>query len=341
VRRLAKPKEKPPFVELNGDDHRKELSRLIKQAAHVHDIYRIFNDFLEMSAISVSNAVDPTHKEERERRYLDLINAYGKEEQGLFPQMFAHLTEALEEKAQTTGPEDILGPLFHELELHQKYKGQFFTPQNVSDMMAMIACGDETQSAVKEKGYITMSEPTCGSGVMVTSMCKAMKESGLNYCSQLVVTAVDVDLKCVHMTYLQLSLYGIPAVVVHGNSITMQEWSRWYTPVYILNGWIWRERCGLNKGGYAEDEMIKCALEPTYAALRQAEALTGDQSVPDEAKTPEMPALTKPVYAPEKTAASKPRKSAQVAASEQLSLFENLEQRESVLTPLPKMNFES
>jgi hypothetical protein len=59
----------------------------------------VFNDFLEMSAISISNTVDPTHREERERRYLDLINAYEKKEQELFPRMFAHLTEALEEKA--------------------------------------------------------------------------------------------------------------------------------------------------------------------------------------------------------------------------------------------------
>ena len=32
------------------------------------------------------------------------------------------------------------------------------------------------------------------------------------------------------MAYIQLSLYGIPAVVIHGNTLTMETWSHWYTP---------------------------------------------------------------------------------------------------------------
>jgi len=191
--------------------------------------------------------------------------------------MFAHLVMALEEKAQTSGPEDILGAIYHELELHNRYHGQFFTPQHVSDMMAMLTCGqDDYQGVIAEQGYISMCEPTCGSGVMVTSMCKAMKKVDLNYCTQLVVTAVDIDLKCIHMTYLQLALYGVPAVVIHGDSIAIKEWSRWYTPVYLLNGWVWRECCGLTTARSREDEMIKCALEPTYAVLRQVESMVAE-----------------------------------------------------------------
>jgi hypothetical protein len=142
--------------------------------------------------------------------------------------------------------------------------------------MALMACGDKTQSAIMEKGYITMCEPTCGSGVMVTSFLKAMQKEGLNYCTQLVVTAVDVDAKCAHMTYLQLALYGVPAVVIHGDSLAVKEFSRWYTPVYLLNGWVWREHCGITTAFCVEDEMIKRALEPTYAAIRQVEALMAD-----------------------------------------------------------------
>ena len=44
------------------------------------------------------------------------------------------------------------------------------------------------------------------------------------------------------MCYIQLSLYGIPAVVVHGNSLTNEEWSSWQTPVYIIDGWRWKSR---------------------------------------------------------------------------------------------------
>jgi hypothetical protein len=263
-------------------DHQQEIIKLIGQAAYTMDTYQVFNDFVEMAAITISNQVDPTHRDEREKRYLERIGAYEKRFQDLFPQMFAHLVEALEEKVATTGPEDILGWIYHELELHRKEKAQYFTPQNVSDMMAMMACGDKQQSAITEKGYISMCEPACGSGVMVTSMCKAMLKEKLNYCTQLVVTAIDVALNCAYMTYIQLSLYGVPAVVIHGNSITCQEFSRWYTPVYIYNGWVWREPCGITAAKSKEDEMIKCALEPTYAALRVVKEMMAAEVVPDK-----------------------------------------------------------
>ncbi|MCL2053761.1 MAG: hypothetical protein FWG90_04875 [Oscillospiraceae bacterium] len=132
---------------------------------------------------------------------------------------------------------------------------------------------DDLYGIIKEKSFVSMCESTCGSGVMVTSMCKAMSEVRLNYQTQLCVTAVDVDLKCVHMTYSQLSLYGVPAVVIHGNSLTCEQRSRWYTPVYLLNGWIWRERCAINDKFCIEDEIIKRASEPMYAILRDIETL--------------------------------------------------------------------
>ncbi|MDR2559959.1 MAG: N-6 DNA methylase [Oscillospiraceae bacterium] len=256
-------------------NYQKEIIKLIKQAAYSRGEYQVFNDWLEMSAISISNSIDPTHREEREKRYLDIIGSYGKREQETFPQMFAHLVEALQNKVENSGTEDVLGLIFHELELHNKYKGKFFTPQNVSDCMAFMTF-DDLQSVIEKNGFISACEPCCGSGVMITSMCKAMQKAELNYCTQLVVTAVDIDIKCVHMTYLQLSLYGVPAVVIHGNSITCEEFSRWYTPVYLLNGWIWREQCRINNKFCVHDEMIKCASEPMYAAFRQVQTLTAD-----------------------------------------------------------------
>jgi type I restriction-modification system DNA methylase subunit len=227
-------------------NHEREIITLIRQASHSRSIYQVFCDFLEMSAISLSNTIDFTRREEREARYLQIINSYTEEHRQLFPRMLAHLIEALEEKIRTVGPEDVLGSIFHTLELHTKCKGQFFTPQPVSDFMAELSCGDEIKKTIKEKGFVNLCEPAVGSGVMVTSFCKAMQKAGLNYQSQLVVTAVDIDAKCVWMTYLQLALYGVPAVVIHGDSLTCEEWSRWYTPLYLLNGWLWRQRCTIS-----------------------------------------------------------------------------------------------
>ena len=42
------------------------------------------------------------------------------------------------------------------------------------------------------------------------------------------------------MNFLQLSLLHVPAVVIHGNTLTLQAWSHWYTPAHILGEWQWK-----------------------------------------------------------------------------------------------------
>ena len=156
--------------------------------------------------------------------------------------MFADLVKALEyELTWSNSPTDVLGVLFHELELHNKYKGQFFTPQNISDMMGQIAFSNKKDNFT-DNGFISLNEPCCGSGAMILGFASAMLEGGINYCSKLFVRAGDIDLKCVYMCYLQLLLYGIPAVVVHENSLTLESWSRWHTPVYVFGGWALKPR---------------------------------------------------------------------------------------------------
>lgn len=38
------------------------------------------------------------------------------------------------------------------------------------------------------------------------------------------------------MSYVQLSLMHVPAVIVHGNTLTLEEYSHWYTPAHIMGG---------------------------------------------------------------------------------------------------------
>ena len=44
------------------------------------------------------------------------------------------------------------------------------------------------------------------------------------------------------MAYLQFSLLHIPAVIVHGNSLSLEEYGHWYTPAHIMDGWNWKLR---------------------------------------------------------------------------------------------------
>lgn len=217
----------------------KELVKLFEELAHRHDRWKVFADFCEMVATALSNRVDPTHYEKREARYLEIVKAYNRSEMALFPKALGHLVMALEE-----GMTDVLGRVFHALELHNKYAGQFFTPDAICQMMAAMTVGDgaEVRERIARRGFVTALEPAVGSGAMVIALARAMMEAGINYQQHLHVTAVDVDPKCVHMAYVQFALLHIPAVVIHGDSLAVREYNHWYTPAHVMGGWVERLR---------------------------------------------------------------------------------------------------
>ena len=206
----------------------------IKKLSSRRSTWQVFNDFLEISAITISNSVDRANWEEREKRYLDIVKTYDKSEVDLFADMFSKLVLQLEENDSNGELDDVLGKLFHGLELHNRWKGQFFTPMNICNAMSEMTV-ENCDEIIEKKGYITVCEPAVGSGAMVLGMANALKKKGYNYQKHMLVTAVDNDIKCVHMAYIQLALHGIPAVVVHGDSLTGEQWSTWYTPMYVWN----------------------------------------------------------------------------------------------------------
>lgn len=210
------------------------LAKAIERLSRRHDKWRVFSDFVEMAAISISNAVDIAQREPREARYMQIVKAYEPDEVAEFPKMLGELTLALERDQR-----DHLGAVFGELELANKWVGQFFTPQEVADLMGRMTFADFGGLAdiIKERGFITLQEPAVGAGAMVIAAAKAFRDLGYNYQRQLHVTAIDVDDRAAHMAYVQLSLLGIPAKIVHGNTLTLEVRGVWYTPAHVFGFW--------------------------------------------------------------------------------------------------------
>lgn len=220
------------------NDARKQIVKYIRDLSHRHSAWNVFSDFVEAAAISLSNAVDLAQAPEREARYLEIVKRYTKEEFAAFPAMLSLLTAALEDE-----PGDVLGVVFHELELQNKYVGQFFTPYELCRAIArMTIDADQMRQQIEERGFITCAEPAAGAGAMLVAFAQEMRDAGFNYQRHLHVTAVDVDLKTVHMCYLQLALLHVPAIVIHGNSLSLETRGVWYTPAHILGGWNWKLR---------------------------------------------------------------------------------------------------
>ncbi len=222
-------------------NYRKELIQYFNKLSAKYSAWKAFSDFVEVAAIAIQNSIKPPNFDELEQRYLTIINEYDREEQFYFQDMFALLVCELQKQVESGKVVDVLGEIFHELELHNKYKGQFFTPNHIAEFMGQITICDYAD-AINENGFVTVSEPCSGGGAMIFGFAKAMLDNGYSYNTQMVVSAIDIDLKCVFMTYVQCALYGIPAVVVHGNSLSLEEWSKWHTPVYFWDMWYLKKQ---------------------------------------------------------------------------------------------------
>lgn len=231
-----------------ADEHLKALVDLIKAFGYRHRASDVFSDFVEMAALSLSNAVDLAQRDGREARYLEIVKKYSREEVDRFPQMLGQLVLTYERRMADVLPGaqapvrvaggfgDVLGHTYMLLEMGNDRAGQFFTPYSVSSMMAAMLITDRDHE-VAEHGFITVMEPTCGAGGMVIATAEAMHQAGHNYQTAMHATCIDIDPRCVHMTYVQLALLNIPAIVILGNSLMLEEREVWYTPAHVLGGW--------------------------------------------------------------------------------------------------------
>ena len=209
-----------------------ELGKILRFAGRKHGLWQVFRDFVAMSAIAISNAVDKSAYAEREADYLAMVARYSREELDELSRGLACIVMGLE-----AGPDDFLGALYMSLELGDAWNGQFFTPYQVSYLMAAMTVGDGTQQEIDRKGYVSVSDPAIGGGAMVIAAAHVLQDKQINYQQAMHATGVDVDIVAVHMAYIQLSLLHIPAVIQHGNSLSMEVWSSWKTPAHILGLW--------------------------------------------------------------------------------------------------------
>lgn len=224
-----------------ASDPHKQLLSYFKAFGHRHSTHEVFSDFVEVSALAISNAVDRDQFDAREKRYLEIAKRYEREDLERFSHMLGALTLAFEERVQQLVPHgdglaDVLGQTYMMLELGNDRAGQFFTPYSVSRLMAAINIGDGNPY-VDRDSFVTISEPACGAGGMVIACADALHDAGRNYQQTMHATCIDIDPRCVHMAYVQLSLLNIPAIVVHGNALSVEAWATWFTPAHIVGGW--------------------------------------------------------------------------------------------------------
>lgn len=223
----------------------KEVERAEERSPRGREFFRSFC-LLAACALSAST---------REAEYLAEAKRWSRRELD----EFARLLGVLVLEAEASPLMDILGPTYMARGGRwQQLGGEFYTPQSVSDLMAqMTVSKDDVARHVAERRPCHICEPSCGSGGMILAVGKVFAE----HRPWMRVTAVDVSKTAADMTFIQTTLNGIPARVIHGNSLSAECWGVWRN--------VWWEKVGARRGEpvLADDrdllrELLRANLPP-------------------------------------------------------------------------------
>lgn len=228
--------------------HQTEFVKIFNSLCGRYGRWEIWQDFITLAAIAISNTVDRSQAAEREKTYMTIAGKYKPEEMLKFSQMLQEVVIGMDFNPD----QDFLGELYMALDLGNDHAGQFFTPYNVCRMMAEIT-GTDLQARVERDGWISVNDCACGAGALLVAFANACTRQKINYQTSVLFVAQDIDYIVGLMCYLQLSLMGCAGYVVIGDTllhpstaldrrglIPRPDQNIWYTPFYFRDIWHYR-----------------------------------------------------------------------------------------------------
>ena len=192
-------------------DHYKEFVRQFEGIARKYSYGALFSDFLTMACCSFHTQNIRTRclvpDPENEKRYLEVVRRYEPEE----VREIAKLLPMVMMYTYDNEYKDLLGDFFTEY-ITKGWNGQFFTPDSVCEMMAMM----QTEPGMQGKRIL---DPACGSGRTLLATAKISPD---NY-----FYGADNDGNCARMSALNFYLNGLRGEVAWMNSLTMEWYGGW------------------------------------------------------------------------------------------------------------------
>ena len=209
---------------------KKRFITLLDNMERSKDRQQHFRHFCEMAYCALAKNTAPNEEvaNRLEERYMEIVHSYpNKDDIRAMPEMVILTMNAL-----NRGGCDFLGEIAGEIDALDKRNAQFFTPYDVAKMMALITLPD-VGAIIREDGFFSTSDPAAGAGCMLLAAADVVESSGYDVMESMSVHAVELNKSTYHMLYVQLALRGIPAEVVHGNSLSLETFETAYTPVAL------------------------------------------------------------------------------------------------------------
>ena len=211
-----------------NEDLKKDFIKEVHAAARARYAVEVFADMVRAMALALESPLTLGERRKAiEAEYAQIKGRYSEDEFAHFPIALAMVQMALEKHR-----EDFLGHALEELGAANTRNGQFLTPVCVSRMMAAVNYRGLDYTPGK---IIMLSDPSCGSSVLLIEGAEAMLADGIRQ-ADILVLAGDIDGRACDISYIQLSLLGYAAVVQHMDALAMRRISSdRFTPGYHLH----------------------------------------------------------------------------------------------------------
>lgn len=186
----------------------------------------VFADFCEAAYCAIAKRASPyaDQRETLEKQYMQVVARYpNKDDVRKMPELLAIATIAI-----GAGGLDFMGQVAGELGALDAGLGQFFTPYDVSRLIAEMNLGDAADM-IAERGFITVQEPAAGAGGMLVAAADALEAQDLSL-HDVWMEAIELSRGTFHMLYLQLALRGIAGRVICGNALSNETFISAFTP---------------------------------------------------------------------------------------------------------------
>jgi type I restriction-modification system DNA methylase subunit len=181
-----------------------------------HSSYSIFDDWLDLMLFALMRD---------DENYLKIVNKYnndreeGKRPIDYFKNAFILLMSTMKETN-----DEVLGEIYMNWNISNKYSGQFFTPKHIAKFMAQLT---------KPSGLI--NDPTCGSGIMLVESCKVMTFEEID---EALFVGQDIDNTCFKMTALNMLFFNLNALIIWGDTLKMEYYKAFQTKRTYMGGEI-------------------------------------------------------------------------------------------------------
>jgi type I restriction-modification system DNA methylase subunit len=194
--------------------------------------HEAFRATIEILCCVTLATVQEYQTEELAQEFDEAMRAF--ERCGVKREQALHLAKDFMEAMASDGG-DRLGDMAARLGTLYSGMGQFFTPTCVSKLLAQITLPDEgtIRGHIERNGFIRSMDPAAGSGGLLIALAQRVRDAGFDPRFKLFVEATEKDPAAWRMCYVQLSAYDIPARVVLGDSLTLEQTRAAYTPAYF------------------------------------------------------------------------------------------------------------